>query len=64
MKKSPNLIQSIVYRGYYHYFFKFGSEIAPRTQIGVGLRIPHWDNGNVIHANTQVVLIAKLCITI
>ena len=36
-ENSPKLIRGIVYRIYYHHSFKFGYEISPTTQIGVGL---------------------------
>lgn len=47
-------IASLLRRIYYRMAFRFGYEIAPRTKIGAGLRIPHWGNGIVIHANTKI----------
>ena len=39
---------------YYKLAFRFGYEIPISTQMGSGLRLPHWGGGLVIHNKTVI----------
>ncbi|MBT2701026.1 serine acetyltransferase [Bacillus sp. ISL-40] len=48
------IIGKIIKKLYNYFAFKYGYEIAPRTQIGKGFRLPHRGGIIVIHANAVI----------